>query len=111
VTEGSGGPIAPAEGVVTPHLTLGDGALELPQRGEDELGAVRDANRPSLARAAADGRPDLELETAVRALDGGAPPADERVIELVFGLATLALDVHRRSSRDSTTQAALVPGV
>ena len=37
---------------------------------------------------------DLELVTAVRALDRGTAPAHQRVVELVFRLAALALDIH-----------------
>jgi hypothetical protein len=43
-------------------------------------------------------RLDLELKPAMGALDGGPAATDERIVELVFRLAALALDVHRLSS-------------
>jgi hypothetical protein len=39
--------------------------------------------------------PQLELEATIRALNRCSTAADERVVELVFGFAALALDVHR----------------
>jgi hypothetical protein len=88
---------------------LGDGALELPKRRENELSSVGRSNRPALVGEGIALRPDLELKPAVGTLYGGASAADERVIELVLRLAALALDVHRLGSSSVHDAAAEIP--
>jgi hypothetical protein len=79
------------------HLLGKDGPLELPQRPERHLASVAPGDDPevvlhlTLHVTAA----DLELVSAVRAAHGRAAPANEGVVELVLGLAALALNVHR----------------
>ena len=73
-----------------------DGALQLAERQEGQLAGPRSCcTATSVRRRLADARrAHLELVAAVGAPHRRAAPADERVVELVLGLAALALDVH-----------------
>jgi hypothetical protein len=74
-----------------------DRALKLAERQVDELLSERRRDDPPIGRVGTGrGRlsAHLELMAALRAPNRGAAPAYERVVELVFGFAPLALDVH-----------------
>jgi hypothetical protein len=81
-----------------------DGALELSQGDESELLAARSLDQPSVAGAVTGlGATDLELVAAARASNGRPATAHERVVELILGLAALALNVHRSIARCAAT--------
>src|SRR5260221_9991926 len=83
------------ERVVAAHLQVGDGTLQIAQVGKNELTTVAALDHPPLG----DGRDvraeDLELLAAVGAAHRRTPLRDERVVEVVLGLAALAGDFHR----------------
>jgi hypothetical protein len=78
-----------------------DGALELAEGGEDERASIPRRDVPEILAEVAVATTDLELVPAVGALHRRSTTAHERVVELVLGVAPLALDVHRegRSGR------------
>jgi len=80
--------------VARDHISR-DRPLQLPKRRKHEGAALSRRDHPSVRFFV---RPHIaahsELVTTAGALDGGPLLADERVIEIVLGLAALALDVH-----------------
>jgi hypothetical protein len=92
---------AAREAVVSIDEVTLDRALKLAERREDERAPVACRHVPEVLAVVAIITANLELVTTVGALDGRAAPADERVVELVFSTAPLALDVHREELGES----------
>lgn len=82
--------------IVGQHPPLGDPPLKLAKCLVGHLVASGRAHDP----VPGSGRPgrgiDLELVTAVRALDRGSAVGNQGVVELVLGFATLAANIHFR---------------
>src|SRR5262249_7089817 len=89
---------APGEAIVALDEVPLDRALKLAERREDERSTVPRGDVPEVLAEVAVAPTDLELVPAVGALHGRSAPAHERVVELVLGVAPLALNVHRRGS-------------
>src|SRR5690606_31947594 len=100
--------LAPArQHVLGPDSALRDAALEVPQRGEDDLAPRGAPHHPALRGALARGE-DFELETAARALHRRAAFGDQNIVELVLGSTAVAAYFHRTtesSERDERSGA------
>ena len=90
----------PSQEVILGYLVRENGPLKLSQRHEGELVSVGRLDEPPVTRrVSALGPAHLELVTAARTAHRRPPATDEGVVELVLGLAALALNVHRLVAR------------
>ena len=81
-----------------------DRALQLAQGREDERAPVAGLDVPEVLAEITVAPANLELVPAVGALDRRAATADERVVELVLGVAALTSDVHSVRAGPSANQ-------